>query len=113
MFRKSPIKNEVLQKYVELEHGKEITFTRDCKTRSSSMLAMIDRFLFLRKAVSKALVDLSIEANLTEDDFVLFELVEFALEPLKLGFEAMYRQYSALLSADTIFRFIFAQLETC
>ena len=67
----------------------------------------------MRKAVDKALVDLSIETNLTEDDFVLLEQVRFALEPLKLGVEALYQQDSTLLSVDAIFHFIFAQLETC
>ena len=33
LFRKSPIKNEVLQKSVKLEHRKELTLIRDCKTR--------------------------------------------------------------------------------
>ena len=77
------------------------------------MLAMIDRFLFLQIAVSKALVVLSIETNLTEDDFVLLEQVQFALEPLKLGVEALCLQDSTLLSADPILRFLFVQLETC
>ena len=59
---------------------------------------MIDRPLFLPKAVIKALVDLSVEANLTDDDFVLLEQVQFALEPLKLGVEPLCRQDSTLLS---------------
>ena len=74
---------------------------------------MIDRFLFLRKVVSKALVDVPIEKNLTEDDFDLLEQVQFALEPLKLGVEGLWRQDSTLLSADATFCFIFAQLEIC
>ena len=68
------------------------------------MLAMVDRFLFLQKAVSIALADLSIETNLTEDVFVIFEQVQFALEPLNLGVKAMCRQGSTLISADAIFR---------
>ena len=77
------------------------------------MLAMIDRFLFLRKAVSKALVDVSIKTNLTRDDFIFLEQVQFALEPLKLGVEAICLQGSTLVSADAIFRFIFVKFEIC
>ena len=77
------------------------------------MLAIISRFLFLQKAVSKVLVNLSIETNLIEDDFVLLEQVQFALEQLKVGVEALCRQDSTLHSADAIFLFILAQLETC
>ena len=69
-----------MQKYVKLEHGKE-------------------------------LVDLSIETNLTEDNFVLLEQVQFASEPLKLGVESFRRQDSTLLSTDAIFHFIIAKLE--
>ena len=73
---------------------------------------MIDRFLFLRKAVSNALADLSIDSNLTEGNFVLLEQVQFALEPLKLDVEALCRQNSILISASAIFCLTFAYLVT-
>ena len=37
IFRKSPVKNVVLQKYVLLEQNKELSFVLDCKTRWNSM----------------------------------------------------------------------------
>ena len=79
LFRKSSIKNEIRQKYAKPEHGKELTLIKDCNIMWNSILAMIDRFLLLQKTVSKALLDLSTETNLSEDDFVLLK------EPLKLG----------------------------
>ena len=60
-FQRSPVKKEVLQKYVLLEQNKELSVILDCKTRLSSMYEMIERFICLKKCISKALLDLSIE----------------------------------------------------
>ena len=63
IFNRSPQKNEILQRYVVLEHKKELALLRDCKTRNS-MLSMIERFLLLLSAISKAFVDLSGEMTM-------------------------------------------------
>ena len=47
IFRKSPAKNEVLQKYVLLEQNKELSLVLDCKIRWSSMYEMVERFICL------------------------------------------------------------------
>ena len=44
IFRRSPGKNEVLQKHALLEQNKELSLVLDCKTRWSSMYEMIERF---------------------------------------------------------------------
>ena len=44
IFRKRPVKNKVLQKYVLLEQNKELSLVLDCKTRWSSMYEMVERF---------------------------------------------------------------------
>ena len=58
IFRRSPIKSKLLQKYVLLEQNKELSLVLDCKTRWSSMYEMIERFICLKKCISKALLDL-------------------------------------------------------
>ena len=45
IFRKSPMKNEVLQKYVLLEQNKSLSLVLDCKTHWSSMYEMVERFM--------------------------------------------------------------------
>jgi hypothetical protein len=110
LFRRSPAKSDVLQKYVLLEHGKELTLLRDSKTRWNSMMAMIERFLLLRKAVGKALVDLGKNMDLSEDEFELLSDLTSALKPIQLGVEALSRRDATLLTADGVFRFIFSQL---
>ena len=42
VFRKSAVKNEVLQKYVMQEHEKELPLILECKTRWSSMFQIIE-----------------------------------------------------------------------
>ena len=58
IFRRSPMKSKLLQKYVLLEQNKELSLVLDCKTRWSSMYEMIERFICLKKCISKALLDL-------------------------------------------------------
>ena len=57
--------NEVLQKYVLLKQNKELSLVLDCKTRWSSMYKMVERFICLKKCISKALLDLSIEHGIS------------------------------------------------
>ncbi|GFV97261.1 BED-type domain-containing protein [Trichonephila clavipes] len=48
LFRKSPIKNDILQKYVKEEFGCEKMVCLDTKTRWNSLLAMLERFLEIK-----------------------------------------------------------------
>ena len=57
MFRKSPLKNEILQIYINVGHGHELMLIICSKTRWNSFLAMLERFVNSRSAISKALVD--------------------------------------------------------
>ena len=57
--------NEVLKKYVLLKQNKELSFVLDCKTRWSSIYEMVERFVCLKKCISKALLNLSIEHGIS------------------------------------------------
>ena len=111
IFRRSPTKNEILQIHIKQEHAKELQLIRDCKTRWNSILAMVERFLYLRKCITKALVDLSIRLNISDEEFMLLEDLKAALEPIKLAVEALCRQDATILTADGIFRFLLAELK--
>ena len=93
IFNRSPQKNEILQQFIVLEHKKELTLLRDCKTCWNSMLSMIERFLLLLCAISKALVDLSGEMNINEKDLRVSD-DEFQMASRK----AMIRTAKLLLS---------------
>ena len=69
ILRKGPVKNEVLQKYALLEQNKELSLVLGCKTRWNSMYEMVERFICLKKCISKALLDLSIEHGISTMNF--------------------------------------------
>ena len=58
-FRRSPVQNDVLQKAVKLKFNKELNLQRDCKTRWSSMVAMLERYLKLEDVVNSVLMSLA------------------------------------------------------
>ncbi|GBP29860.1 hypothetical protein EVAR_20189_1 [Eumeta japonica] len=71
-FKRSPLKNEtVLQKYVKIEHGKELSLLLDCKTRWNSLLTMLERFYLLKSCIQKALIDLNHPICLEDVEFEL------------------------------------------
>ena len=41
LFRKSPLKNEILQNYVQMEHMKSLMLIIDSRTRWNSLVAML------------------------------------------------------------------------
>ncbi|GFX47820.1 BED-type domain-containing protein [Trichonephila clavipes] len=69
LFRKSPIKNDILQKYVKEEFGCEKMVCLDTKTRWNSLLPMLERFLEIKSAISKALIDIKEEQMMVNVEF--------------------------------------------
>lgn len=60
LFKRSPTKNDtILQKYVQLETGKELVLLLDVKSRRNSLLTIVSRFVELKTSIQKALIDLS------------------------------------------------------
>lgn len=63
-FRRSPTQNDdVLQKNVKQDKGKELSLILDCRTRWSSLLSMLSRFLELRCSIQKSLIDLKMSGR--------------------------------------------------
>ncbi len=58
LFRKSPVKNDVLQEEVKKQHGREIVLILDCRTRWNSLLAMIQQFLKIKEQIGIVLGDM-------------------------------------------------------
>ena len=85
MFRKSPKKNDILQSYVrEIRNGKELKLILDCKTRWNNLLSMIERFLDMKKPLSKALIDISCNINIDEYEWEILEDIQKSLKPIEI-----------------------------
>jgi len=101
-FKHSPTRNDaLLQPCVKAEFSKEISLMLDCRTRWNSLFDMLSRFVRLRSAVQKALIDVKDPApvSLTERDFILMQEVVSALEPVKLVVQALSRRDTNLIIA--------------
>lgn len=107
-FRKSPVRNEVLQKYVREERGQELMLVLDCKTRWNSLCDMLDRFDTLKAAVHKAIIDIGDKRIKMIDDYEYATIPRLirCLRILKLGAEALCRRESGLLEAGAALTFI-------
>lgn len=98
LFRKSPLKDEVLQKYVKADHGKELKLLLDSKTRWSSLFIMLERFVKLRNGILKSLIDVKANIIMEEWEFDRINDLVKALEALKISVEALCREDATLLT---------------
>lgn len=110
IFRKSPIKNNILQGYVQKEHGKNLHVLLDSKTRWNSLLVMLECFLKIKSSISKALIDCSEDMDLDKQEIAVLRDIVSSLEPLKVGAEKLGNRKSTLLSAECVFSFILKEL---
>ena len=97
MFRKSPNKNDILQQYIRTEFSTDIVLLKDCKTRWSSLLLMLERFYLLKVCIKNALIDIrnkdeSLDLSHNENQMLLDIIT--ALVPIKTTVEALCRQDS-------------------
>lgn len=113
LFKRSPTKNDVLQKYVRCDFGKEIALLKDCKTRWSSLLAMLERFYLLRNCIQKSLIDckLNISTDVSQNEIQAIAEIVDALTPIKATVEALCSQDANLLSADIAINFTLKKLQ--
>ena len=61
----------------------------------------------LKKRISKDLLNLSIEHNISTAEFLFLNELKCALEPIKLAVDASCREDATLLTAEGIFQFFF------
>lgn len=112
-FRKSPSKNNVLQGYVQQEHGKNLQLMLDSRTRWNSLLAMLERYIKIRASVSKALIDCDQDRNhydLEKQEIAIIRDIIASLEPIKVGAEKLGNRKLTLLSSEGVFAFIINEL---
>ena len=111
IFRKSPLKNEVLQSYIKEDLGKTLNLVMDCKTRWNSLINKISRLLTVRKPLCKAMIDINLKMEICELDWQVLENICSCLKPIEMGISALCQRDANLLSAEGIFDFMFQKLE--
>ena len=111
-YRRSPVRNDVLQDLVKDERGKELKLQKDCKTRWSSVMVMLRNFLEIRVQIHKDLSDRGKEsmfptpAEIDHTKSLAEALKIIAFLTAKLGARDMN-----LAKADEIFEFALEQLD--
>lgn len=110
-FRRSPKDNEVLQKHVKSEIGKELKLILDVKTRWNTLCAMLERYCKIRPCLEKTFIDLKGNSKVTENELMCIKQLTSALEPVKLASDALCRNEASLLSADAVITFLLQTLE--
>jgi hypothetical protein len=112
LFRKSPTKNDCLQKYVVEELGHEFALDIDVKSRWNSLLKNDKKLSKIKLSIRKALVDLSLNELFPEQQTIdLLEEISNSLEIVEAGARALCRRDVNLLSADRIFEYMLSELE--
>ena len=85
-FRKSPVKNDVLQKAIKVKLGMELRVIKDCKTRWSSLCAMLERFVRISEPIDDVLEEMNLGGLILspEEKQVVKDIIS-ALAPFKVN----------------------------
>lgn len=110
-FKNSPLKNDLLQKYILEENGKNIDLILDCKTRWNSLSDMVGQFLKLKSCVFKALLDLKSNVKFTDEEIQDLHDIHYSLDVIKTTVMSLCRRDSNLLTADAALRFMLEKLD--
>lgn len=111
VFRKSPLKNDILQKFVKQRWNREQKLILDTKTRWNSLLLMLERFHKLQKEVRLALVELDGDFPFDERQLQGIEQLVQALQPLKWAVEKLCREDCDILFCDRVLLFTLDRLK--
>ena len=106
ILRRSPLKNEILQRYVKEVYPNGLNLILDCKTRWSSLLYMLERIVKIKVPVQKALLDLHEMPNLSNQEFTDISMIILSLSPIKAAIEALCRRDANLIVAEATIKFL-------
>ena len=110
MFRKSPLKDKILQKHIQAQLNTELKLILDCKTRWNSFLEMIEKFVRAEKCIRMALVEIGTSTTITNaENKILHDLID-VLELVKHTVDGLCRRNTTLLTAERIHDFVFKTL---
>ena len=110
-FRKSPLRNDCLQKNCEKELGKRLSLVLDTKTRWNSLLKMLTRFLEIKAPIDNTLNELDLESKcLTEDEVAVVKDLSESLEIIEVGATALCRRDITVSKSEKIFEYVLKKL---
>ena len=111
VFRKSPLKNDCLQRNCEKELGKRLSLVLDTKTRWNSLLKMLTRFLEIRSPIDNTLKKLDLRSKcLTEDEVAVVKDLSKSLEIIEVGGTALCRRDITVSKSEKIFEYVLKKL---
>lgn len=111
IIRRSPLKNETLQKYFKLEFGKDYQLICDCKTRWNSLSAMLERFFIAKNCIKKTMIDLELEMNLEEKEIQIISQLVDSFQRIEATVHAVCRRESNLVQTDAVFSVLLDELK--
>lgn len=114
MFRKSPVKNSVLQKKVMEHFHKQYQLLPDIKTRWNSTETMLERYIKLHDCVVKALKELRVPSSviISDKELDMIKSLHGALQPIRLVSEALGRRDATLMTAEGSLNFLLTKLKS-
>ena len=110
IFKRSPLKNDLLQRYVKEIYPTGLNLILDCKTRWSSLLNMFERIVKIKLPVQKALLDLQEVINLSDHEITEISKIIHSLGPIKAALEALCRRDVNLITAEATIKFLLDEL---
>ena len=111
LFKRSPLKNEILQNYVKEKHSNGLQLILDCKTRWSSLLNMLERIVEIQIPVQKTLLDLNSEIKIGDEEFIQISHIVQALGPIKIAVEALCRRDANFITAEATIIFLLDEMQ--
>ena len=111
LFKKSPLKNDCLQKNYEKEFGKRHSLLLDTKIRWNSLLKMLTQFLEAKAPIDNTLKELDLELKLlTEDEVAVVKDLSESLEIIEVGATALCRCDATVSKSEKIFEYVLKRL---
>lgn len=110
IFKRSSVKNAILQKFVTEEHGKELSLLLDCPTRWNSLVPMLKRILQVHTAIEKSLSVLKVD-GLSSDELEKCKDIITILEPLEILVLNLSKRSTSLLASEAAIQYTFEHLQ--
>ncbi|GBM73491.1 hypothetical protein AVEN_203549-1 [Araneus ventricosus] len=82
----------------------------DTETRWNSLLAILERFLEMKLAISEALIDMTEEQILADVEFEALTAIVAGLKPVKIVLRKLCSRNATSLTAEGVCAFIFGEL---
>lgn len=109
--KNSTVRNHIFQTKVVSLFEHEIELHLDVKHRWNSIPTMINPLLKTKVALYDTFTELNKLDIINALDFEALEMLQKAMEPIKLAVEVLSKQDATLVTADTVLNFAFRKLE--